>query len=493
MLAMERGAAPLALAHAKQCVRLIRRAWAKTEQEMWSEIGSPKHCHQNATGKPAEELSQLSLCSTNVHVEASIARTCAGSMFWNIVTPLFHGLKYLSQLYAHNGMFRETLYYAQQAYQISAEVGSETHLAMAATFLGSTWLKSGSLGKGSEFLMEAQQASASCEKNRDTVVNLYHLGNMHGLLGDRDAEILAYEQAQDMLQCLTSAAYIESFDNFFGNCNDLDAQMSRLTLPKRKMPISRKAVGRNKSSGRNRQTAARAESPIEPVPSIAEESRHLTSLKAVILRDKARTILSMKKFAEALTVLKEAEALANTQIDLVDQGLAMAKHLLLHSIEQMNVDPVYSVLQDSTISFPSVAASSRQEKTGERLSINKLSPPRRVQTARSNRDRGGSKSPAPDSFFDELRQAQECLIEVHSIAVAAASVPVVHKVSALLSSVAILLSAAGQIKGSILANPGFASYSIGILKPQRAPISRTNYSRNGTNSRTSSRTESRPC
>ncbi len=472
MLARERGSALLALAHAKQCVRLLRHAWAITKGEMRKETGLPEFSHQKSTGKVAEELSQLSLSSTSVHADASIARTCAGSMFWNLVTPLFNGLKYLSQLYTHSGMFRETLYYAQQAYQISAEVGSETHLVMAAALLGSTWLKSGSLDKGSEFLMEAQQFSASCEKNRDTAVNLYYLGNMHGLLGDRDAEILVYDQAQDMLQCLTSAAHIETLDKFSNHSDDLEIQMSRLTLSKRKLPGHRKAIGRINGSGPKRQVVSQADSPTEPGPSVAEGCHQLTSLKAMILRDKALALIFKKKFAEALAFLNEAEAFASTQIDVVDQGLAMAKHLLLHSLEQMNVDPVYSVLQDSTISFPSVVGSSKQEKHGERLSVSKVSPPRKVHTSRSNRDRGGSKSPAPDSFFDKLHQAQEHLIGVHSIALAVASVSVIHKVSALLNSVAILLSAGGQIKGSTLANPAFASYSIGIVDSQTPANSR---------------------
>jgi separase len=361
-------------------------------------------------------------------------------------------------------MFQETLYYAQQAYKLSTEVGSETHLAMAAAYLGSIWLKSGNLDKGSEFLMEAQQVSTPCEKNRDTALRMYHLGSMHGLLGDRDAEIVAYDQAQDVLQSLATATYIAFLDKFPDRPSDLHERMPEITVSKRREPASRKALGRPKVAAAKDKTVAQAHSQTEEVPSVAEKCPQLTSLKAVILRDKARALISNKKFAEALEFLNEAEAFAHTQIEIVDQGLARAKHLLLHSVEQMNADPVYSVLQDSTISFPSVVGSSKIEKHGDRLSV-KVSPPRKAQMSRNNRDRAGSKSPAPDSFFDKLRQAQEHLTEVHSIAIAVAPMAVIHKVSALLNSVAILLSAAGQVKGKIPANPGFASCSIGILNP----------------------------
>jgi separase len=485
MLALERGATPTALTHAKQSVRLLRRAWASTEEEMGSKISPSQTSRQKSTDRLAEELSHLNLSTTTAHMDVAIARTYAGATFWNLVTPLFRGLEHLSQVYAHHGMFQETLYYAQQAYKLSEEAGSETHLAMAAAILGSAWLKSGTLDKGSEFLMEAQRLSGSCEKNRDTAVRMYHFGNMHGLLGDRDAEIFAYDNAQDILKSLTDANYIESLDNFGDKSLALEEEISKLTLSKRRAPASRRTPGRPKVASTRGKPVARAGSPVEQVLSVAGECPQLISLKAAVLRHKAQALMSDKKFVEALALHNQAEAFTNTQIDVIDQGLGMAKQLLLQSIEQMNADPVYSVLQDSTISFPSIVGFSKSEKHGDRLSVAKVSPPRKVQMSRNNRERGGSKSPAPDSFFDKLRQAQERLVEVYTIAMTIAPVAVIHRVSALLNSVAILLSAAGHVKGKPLANPGFASCSIGMLNPQQLDNLYTNAFRNGTNSGTS--------
>jgi separase len=462
MLALERGAAPLALTHAKQCVRLLRRAWANTEEEMGKKVSSPESSSRKSAEKLAEEVSQLNLSTTTMQIDIASGRTSAGSTFWNLVTPLLRGLKYLSQIYAHHGMFQETLYYVQQAYKLSEEVGSETRLAMTAAVLGSTWLKSGNLDKGSEFLMEAQQLSAHCEKNRDAAVQMYQLGNMYGTLGDRDAELVAYDSAKDILECLTKSDYIEGLDKIAEQSHDLEVDMVKLTISKRKTPASRKAASQRKAAPTKCRTVTRANSPIEVVSSVAEECLQLGSLKAVVIRHRAQALMSNKKYVEAIALLNEAEAFTNTQIDIVDQGLAMAKQLLLQSLEQMNADPIYSVLQDSTISFPSVVGVSKIERHGDRLSATKVSP-RKFQTSRNNKDSGASKSPAPDSFLDNLRRAQERLIEAHSIAVTVAPLAVIHRVSALLNSVSILLSAASQVRGKSLANPGFASYSIGKL------------------------------
>jgi separase len=466
MLALERGSPSVALTLAKQCVRLLRRAWGNTEEEMGRKVRpccSLGSSGQKSVEKLAEEVSQLNLSTYTVHMDTSIARTCSGSMFWNLVTPLFRSLKHLSQIYAHHGMFQETVYYAQQAYKLSEEVGSETHLATAAAVLGSSLLKSGTLDKGSEFLIEAQQLSTPCPNDGDTAIRMYLLGNMHGLLGDRDAEIVAYDHALDMLENLTKADYIERLDNLADQSRDIESEMSKLTLLKRKAPASRKAAGRPKVVSVKRKTITRAKSPVEVVPSVAEECPQLISIKAMILRHKAQALMSNKKCLEAVALLNEAEALANTQIDVVDQGLAIAKQLLLQCLERMNADPVYSVLQDSTISFPSVVGLSKTDKHGDRLSVTKVSPPRKAQISRNNKDRGGPRNPAPDNFFENLRDAQERLTEVHSIAVTVASVAIIHRVSALLNSVSILLSAAGQVRGKLLANPSFASCSIGRL------------------------------
>jgi separase len=150
-------------------------------------------------------------------------------------------------------------------------------------------------------------------------------------------------------------------------------------------------------------------------------------------------------------------------MDIVEQGLGMAYQLLIQSMEQMNADPVYSVLQESTISFPSIVGQSRADRsTGDRLSVGKHSPTRKLQETKGGKGRARSKSPAPNSFIDKLRQAQEQLTEVHSVALLVAPVSILHTISALLNNIAILLSAAGQVKGKPLAHPGFASCSIGM-------------------------------
>jgi separase len=461
MLALERGSAQSALAHAKQSIRLLRRAWANLEeqhrrQSPRAESPSP----QTEVDKLADDTTNLNISTISAPSSADERQWPSGTEFWPLIMPLFRAMSFLSHLHAHHGMFQETLYYAEQAHKLVKEVGSEALTAMASAYLGSLWLKAGALEKSSELLMMAKHHRTSGDKTRESALLACHLGKLHSLLGDRDAEVEAYDNAEKTLQLLTEPSFINKID-CLDPADGLEQKMASLTIAVTNVSAPRKA-GPSAKTPAKKKRAVRAKSPIQCSGSVAEECTQLISLKASVLRQKAGAYAFMKKSADALTILKETDGYSKNQTDIVEQSLAMAKQLLLQSTEQMLADPVYSVLQESTISFPSIIASLKCDKnSGDRLSVAKTSPPRKVPAAKFRRDLNRSRSPAPDSFFDKLRRAQEHLTEVHSMALTASPMSVIHTISALLNSIAILLSASGTIKCKPLAHPGFASCSIG--------------------------------
>lgn len=487
MLALEKGSAHTALAHAKQSLRLVRRAWANTEEQ----VRRKSVDSTSDVEKLAEDISHLNVSTMTLPVKAMGAQVCQGSTFWALITPLFRCLIHLSGLFAHHGLFLETVYYAEQAYKLVKEVGSEGHLAVAAACLGSTWLKAGILDQGSEYLMEAKQLYKSFDKTRNTASVALNLGHMYNVLGEPEQAMSSYDEAEAVIRSIGSHQYINGLEAPVDPSEALEQTMAQMTLTKRKTPAPRKIATK---APVKRKTTTRAKSPIEVITSIAAECPQLTSLTASIVRQKARGLVDTKKFDDALTLLQSVDVLGLSQIDTVDHGIAMATQLLCESLEQMTADPVYSVLQDSTISFPSVVGLAKA--AGDRLSVVKISPPPKVRAGRGNRELAGSKSPAPDSFFDKLRQAQEYLTEAHSRALHVAPISVVHTASALLNSVAILLSAAGQVKGRSLANPGLASSSIGMFMLNFSAYENPNINRQRKNTCSSPRTESdqeRPC
>ena len=340
-------------------------------------------------------------------------------MFWALVAPLFRGLIHLSDVYAHHGMFQETMYYAEQAHTLVKEVGSDFYVAMASAYLGSRWLRAGVLDKGSEFLMESKKLSGADNKSRNAAILAYHLGSMHGLLGDHSAETAAYDDAELTIGRLMEPNFISQLDQLVGPAEslELEMEMSKLSLSKRKLSGKTKVAARPNGTTKRKATVRAKSPPAEINTLIGLEYPQISSLKATVIRQKAATLASGRDYAEAQGLLSEMTAYSTTQIDLVEQGLAMARNLLLQSMDQMNSDPVYSVLQESTISFPSITGQSKtDERTNERVSITKVSSSLKVPAAKRTRNNNCSKSPDPGSFIEKLCQAQEHLAEIYPIA-----------------------------------------------------------------------------
>ncbi|KAG9247297.1 peptidase family C50-domain-containing protein [Calycina marina] len=461
-LAMERGAAHIALTYAKLGVRLLRYAWARIEHSVKVEV------QEEACQLEAERLivdaSSLNISTNEFPTDAMTEdRLALGASFWPLIGPLFQGLSYLSELYAHNGMFSETMYYAEQAETIVSQVRSGTCLAMASAMLGNWWLKAGNLENGSKYLIDAKFMES--QQTRQGVLVSYYMSKMHNLLGDHDASSVALESAATTMKILMSLTFINQLDRPSPALSEiitasqvpesLEDGIAKLTITKRKVIVTRKTTVREKGPVK-KHFAAPAKVQLAPTASVAQECRQLTLLEGSILRVKAHTLMMGKNFRDAKDMLQDIAGHSTSQIDFIEHGLLMAKHLILQSMEQIDADPVYSTLQESTISYPSVSVS-KSTGHGERLSVTRVSPANVPQTGRGGRVLARTKSPAPNSFFDNLRQAQEQLSEVLSMASIAAPVHVIHTISALSNSVAILLSAAGQVNGKSLAHPGYAS------------------------------------
>ncbi|KAJ8065216.1 hypothetical protein OCU04_005921 [Sclerotinia nivalis] len=457
MLAIEQGGSESALVHAKQSVRLLRRAWATTEAILRKKklAAAPKEDAE----KVAHELSQLDISTNKIADHPQPQDSPSGIGFWPLVSPLFQGLVHLSNLYAHHGLFQETLHYAEQAHELIKAFNFDGQTAIALATLGSIWTKAGDLDKGTDYLMDAEKYYKNGIKGKSSVTVACQVGRLRGMLGDRKAEIACLEEANQILKTLIDPTFLAALES--GNTgaqkvpDTLETGMQTLEISKRKAPVARKTTIRKKVPV-PRKPVVRSKTPTPIESSVSTECPQLDSLRANILWQLADALMSVKRRNEAQVFLEEASKYSNTQLDEVYQGLSEARWLLVRCMEQMASDPVYSVLQDSTLSFPSVVGTLKGSKGHvEKPTFAHQSPSKKTQASKSGR---GAKSPAPDSLFDKLHRAQEILVETYPVAFLVAPISVMHKITSLLNNVSILLSAAGPIKGR--SQPGLASCSI---------------------------------
>lgn len=457
LLTLERGSLETALGYARRNVRLIRRAWNIMDLQLKAKSNGSRTGHVESI---VDDFPNSSVSTIKPPISLSTGEQAPSPFIWALVGPLFRGLSHLSKVYALHGMFRETVYYAEQAYKLVKDLGSEIYSAWALAMTGEAWLNAGTLNTATELLMQAKELSLSSGESHESVVISCYLGKLHRLLENPEAEREAYDDAQKLLETLMSTRYINNIDQILDPTTILEEEMCRLTLKATKPKTTRKATSKKNISAKS--TAPLAKTTTEVCPSTSTECFQLVSLRGLLFRQKASAYLLWKRCDEASNALKEAKACSTSLADNIDQHIGSARQLLLQSAEQMSADPVFGVLQDSTISFPAIANLARAAgSTLDKVPGMHLSPRAKPQVNSGGRIGIRPKSPSSTEFFDKLKQAQDHLAEAHSTALQVSSTPVVENLSSLLTTITIFLSAAMSTKGKSYICPSFATWATG--------------------------------
>ncbi|KAI0999160.1 Separin [Podosphaera aphanis] len=463
-LALEYGFSQSALDFAKCSVRLLRRAWVNIEHAIKHEEKLLRPTSQLEVQSSTENPFEVDFGSSS---DSSSSRNFPDQLnFWPIIGPLFRSLSHLSLLFAHHGIFQETLYYAEQSYKLAKQMNSDNYLAIAGTTLGSIWLRGGDMKKCSDLLREAKTLLSDSQKSMNSAVLAYNFGKMHGVLGDHESEIMAYNEAATILSCLLSEnSLTSSVSQNVEPEDDLVKQMSQLRLEKKAVVPRRttRAATRGK-------LVNRVKNPDDVNLSLAEDSPYILGFQLSILREKERVEVLQRRCVDVPKIFDKAEVKLSPT-DMVNHSIILARLLLLHSLEQINTDPVYSILPDSTISFPAILGTT----TKHDRSIDKvLSPQRKAIATRSGNEYVNSRNTSADSFKN-LRRAQDSLRDSLSVALTVSPTAAVYKITNLLNSIAMLLSTAGRIKGRPIVHPGFSSLVVEtarnlILRREREAI-----------------------
>jgi separase len=204
--------------------------------------------------------------------------------------------------------------------------------------------------------------------------------------------------------------------------------------------------GRGKTAAASKAAVAKPD-PEKPTPSVASECAILLRQKGSVQRLIAQSLALQGECATAAEALEQAASLPAGSQEIISQGLAEAMARLQEALSLVESDPVFSVLQESTISFPSIAQS--LELAGVTLTPVKKPASRRVASKTKH-------------FIEVLEQARDCIFKVHSKAMKSGSSTTIPRVASLLTSIIVLLSALTSVKGPGPQHPLYASYSLGM-------------------------------
>ncbi|KAI5459927.1 peptidase family C50-domain-containing protein [Mariannaea sp. PMI_226] len=442
-LALKQGRVQEALNCIKTSVRALSHDWSKFESS------------QSREGTPSDL--NTSMCSIT-SVKAKSSGQIIGPRFWALAYPLLRGLLHISSVYAHLGMFQETVYYADSALKIAESTGSPLYRAQVLAWTGSVYHRAGRLEKALDYGNEAREQIPD-EVCVSRVQLACLLGDLYRDVGDDENAAEMLKLAEDTTRRLGGLTKPKELSSE-------DSKKPRTTRTRERAAAAPKTATTTRTTRakaaatpapRTRKRAVTAAS--QPVSTKAALSLptdvYQASLMASVILSRALGFINQKDWSSALSTLELAKDLPKLFGALSQEQVVTAISLIGSSMEQMIHDPVFSVVQDSTISFPAVSNCS--DKAVGRPSFSQT-PPRKGRAAAGNKERG------VPAFADALRQAQELLLEAHASTLATANSTMVHRISALLQNTVILLSATSTSQSKILAGSGFATFSVDLAR-----------------------------
>lgn len=449
-LYLERGENHRALKLAKTAVKILFYDWSQLEQYR-SSLADAENGDPSQTGASEDSSLEGSRIS-----DFDVVRATTGPEFWALVYPLYRFTRQLSSTYEHLGMYQETLYYAEQAQKIAKSMGSPEYLAQATTYIASVSLIAENTERSLELVAEVKPALLSSEPTFQAITTLCKAASIYQQAGNTDNETQLLVAAESMLQYLKKRTTLSEV----AFREDLNAEPMQ-SIVKDALPLRPKGRGRGipkpATTSRNpvaKKVASKETTAIIKIPAqVKEEDTHLKSLKASVLLSRSMALIGQQDWAAAITALRNATQLSSLSSDLSQEHFLLGISLMGQSLAQMGSDSVFSFIQDSTLSFPSVAIAAKDKNPHGNLLTAPASPVRKPRPALAD----------AQGFVENLHDAHEHLIEAHSIATRNGNGFLVHRIAAALQNVVVLLSNTSS-SGVHSSHPAYATCSIELAR-----------------------------
>jgi separase len=416
------------------CIRLSVK-WLCAE---WNALNGPS---MDAPTKGAPSLAESVLGKPITEVKPATL----GSRLWIWAGPLVKSLIQISSVYAHIGMYPETCYFAKTALNVAEGTASPLYLSMANTWLGSVYVRSGKMEDARPHLEAASKhlPAEVCAARVQLASRLGELWQSVGEMEKSEEHFALAEQTSRLLDglCHPTETAEEAKEPAKATAAPARAKAStarvaaaRTTRTTRARPAATTA----KTTVQKRTTAAKAKALATKATASIPRDSYQASLLASVIVSRAMGYMHQHDWSSVASILETVKDLPKLALAQCQEKLILATKQITSSMSDMAHDPVYSVIQDSTISFPAVC-NGADKSSARRASVSQ-SPARKGRTGQSPKERG---LPA---FMGGLKQAQEALLEAQACAMIAGDNGMLHRISTLLQSTALALAATAPSK-----------------------------------------------
>ncbi|KAK2765484.1 hypothetical protein FQN54_008338 [Arachnomyces sp. PD_36] len=443
LIASAKGSTDQAILLAKQSVKLSARIWAKLEK-----IVDKKR--EKMAGDDMEMLTdKLQKTELSLSPDDASKPLYNGALFWPHVASHHAVLLNLSQLSAHHGLFRDAIYYGEQALKVSKAVDATSFIAICQVQLGEHWIRGGHTETGQELLDTATDTYQKLEQSLDNVFLSLSKSALCQVQGEAENEFETLDEARQMLGDITSGEFIESLDPFAQHTS-LEDSMKQLSIETttKTRTTTRTRSQRTRKATNETKTAQATKTTVSQPKSTAAECPPLFRLRSEIYRRQAACLLASQNPEKASELLDEAENAGNTKSDLISQRVGRAECLLGNALKILASHAVYCVLPESTLLLPSIhsSSSSSSDDCGDQSQSTSSSITRKAKAPKRGTR---ARSPVAEADFSELlSKAKGSLGEIFSTTVTSSSTRDNHNISHLFGRLSMLVDAtAGQGSG----------------------------------------------
>ena len=447
-----------ALFYAKKAVRLSYRAWALLERR-----NGTKNCLQDQSAQSDSEVSTASL-----PVMSTKHESLKSILFWPIVPRLFRHLTRLSSLLGHEGSLTEARFYLDQAAKVAQAVQADSLLVTIKLLHAELDTSS---GQNENAIAGLKAAKSMTSVNYPAHLNIsidLALARAYARIGDHENENLLLEAAQSILRDNTTIQITADRSSSPRPSDDLIQQMEHLRLDAQpKKQVGKAKRGTVIKQGRARLATKTVAEKVVSKPQSEREHLTFTKSRISVLRQRGASYSRQTDFERAADLLDQARALSLTYSDTLLHSLELACHLLRQGLSGLLADPVFSVLQDSTISCPS-SVFSRSSGAQEAPKLQTLDTDQNNATKKTR----GKAEPKPlakkralprSHLTGFLSSCFDILSPLHSNAQRLSSSSTMHRLTDVLSKTLLMLSTANSTSPSISISSTFAAYAMGKL------------------------------
>ncbi|ROW14377.1 hypothetical protein VPNG_03897 [Cytospora leucostoma] len=460
-VALGRGDAPGALTYARNASRVLFQEWLRLEKQ--GKSVSPN----NSSSSADESAINMDACvAEGVGKSKDISSNISGPEAWKLAHPVMRGLLFLSNTYAHLGMYQETVYYAEQARKVAQAAGSEALLVECDAWMSSISARAGKLEDALKSVSQVKSRLDGDDYSSKLIALCCQLSNIYREAKDFESEKSMIETAEAMVRRM--AGRFEAKDGVLEVQDAMAIDSKATRLPVRTPRTTTTTTLTRKVRAPAPTAAIKKATTTKPALAFSEglgtEDAHLASLRASVIVEKASSLIHQKDWTGAWELLQGLHQSSNVASHVVSELVTAAKSLLGQSMDQMAKDAVYSVIQESTLSFPSVCTTSIAAQGSDRFSMFQATPPPKVIAPPDFQEKDMLQP--PHGYLENLREARGRLLEAHALASVMGDGREVHKILSMLQTVVILLSAASPSprKAGIVGHPGYATCSIEMAR-----------------------------